>query len=58
MERTDNTSGVRILRQELVSMEKRHMEQNYSEHSEKRGGGISTRIADTVWSKQMVEGAV
>ena len=39
-------------------MEKRHMEQDYSECSEERGVGIPARRKAVAWSKQMEEGIV
>ncbi len=39
-------------------MEKRHMDQNHSQHIKERGGGISNGRATTVWIKQVVEGSV
>ena len=39
-------------------MEKRHMDQDYSEHIEERGGGIPTRRVGTSWSEQVTDGSV
>ena len=58
METEDNTSGDFVLRQDLGSMEKRHMDQDYSECSKERRDGISARSTTALWSKQMEEGSV
>ena len=39
-------------------MEKRHMDQGYSEHREERVGGIPDRRVAAAWNKQMTEGSV
>ena len=58
MARTDDTGGVSILRPESAAMKKRDMDQNHSQHSKERGGGVSNGRATADWGKQMVERTV
>jgi hypothetical protein len=58
METKNDTSGVFVIRKDLIPVEERHMEQDYPKHNKERGGGISARRTIAVWSKQVEEGAV
>ena len=58
METEDDADGVLVLRQDLEPMGKSHMEQDYSECSKERSGGISTRRMTAAWNKQVEEGSV
>ena len=58
METKNDTSGVFVIRQDLIPVEERHMEQDYPKHNKERGGGISTRRTTAVWNKQVEEGTV
>ena len=58
MVRTDDTGGVSILRPESGAMEKRDMDQNHTQRSKERGGGVSNGRATADWGKQMAERTV
>ena len=51
MTRTDDTGGVSILRPESGTMEKRDMDQNHTQRSKERGGGVSNGRATADWGK-------
>ena len=58
MTRTDDTGGVSILRPELGAMEKGDMDQNHTQRSKERVGGVSNGRATADWGKQMEERTV
>ena len=58
MVRTDDTGGVYILRLELGAVEKGDMDQNSTQLSKERDGGVSNGRATAAWGKQMAERTV
>ena len=58
MTRTDDTDGVSILRPESGAMEKRDMDQNHTQRSKERVGGVSNGRVTVDWGKQMTERTV